>query len=328
MNEQKNSYTTRKRCYFIHFLRMRDNSHRLPIEIKLPRRYRTQRNICIPFVALSVFSQGYVASVRSFNPEYITTTNIRSNAHVVPTTRHQQLFVSPITTSTENTDVVGQAHKNNGDSTSTVVGTIQILMSDTGGGHRASAIALQDAFNTLYPPPPSSSTSSSSTSSSSSTKTKIQCDIVDIYTEYGPIWPYNNYISIYKYMAAHPWMWKLLYEFGQSDFGLWFNQFMLELFCTEAFTKCISRIPPISDNGLPGHSPQRRADMIISVHPLTQDLPLKILSQLDNQENGQRTTPFVTVVTDLGSAHPTWFNPGYVCALQLYCFSQILLSFC
>jgi 1,2-diacylglycerol 3-beta-galactosyltransferase len=62
----------------------------------------------------------------------------------------------------------------------------------------------------------------------------------------------------------------------------------------------------------------RRADMVVSVHPLTQDIPLRILNFLDS--NGQsrtegRKTPFVTIVTDLGGAHPTWFNPGYV--LQL-----------
>ena len=43
------------------------------------------------------------------------------------------------------------------------VSTVQILMSDTGGGHRASANALRDAFDVLHPG-------------------KIQCDIVDIYT--------------------------------------------------------------------------------------------------------------------------------------------------
>jgi 1,2-diacylglycerol 3-beta-galactosyltransferase len=183
------------------------------------------------------------------------------------------------------------------DNTDVIVGTIQILMSDTGGGHRASAIALQDAFNTLY----------------NNTK-RIQCDIVDIYTDYAPVWPYNDYVAIYKYMAANPWMWKLLYEFGRTDFGLWFNQVMLELFCTDAFTECINRIPPTdpTDPDSANSNHRRRADMIVSVHPLTQDLPLKILSKLDNNKNGLRTTPFVTVVTDLGSAHPTWFNPGYV----------------
>lgn len=54
--------------------------------------------------------------------------------------------------------------------------------------------------------------------------------------------------------------------------------------------------------------------MVVSVHPLTQDIPLKILAYLDSQgatrDMNARTTPFCTVVTDLGSAHPTWFNPG------------------
>ena len=213
---------------------------------------------------------------------------------------------------------------NDDSTTTTTIGTIQILMSDTGGGHRASAIALQDAFRTLYPP---------SSNTNTNTNRIIHCDIVDIYTEYGPVWPYNDYVSIYKYMAAHPWMWKLLYEFGQSTFGLWFNQVMLELFCTDAFAKCIERIPPsplieVNNNKTPPLLRQkRRADMVISVHPLTQDLPLKILSKLDQQNQNQndnlhngrpRTstkTPFVTVVTDLGSAHPTWFNPGYVSCL-------------
>lgn len=53
--------------------------------------------------------------------------------------------------------------------------TVQILMSDTGGGHRASANALRDAFDVLHPG-------------------KIQCDIVDIYTDYGPF-PYNTYVQ-------------------------------------------------------------------------------------------------------------------------------------
>jgi len=57
----------------------------------------------------------------------------------------------------------------------------------------------------------------------------------------------------------------------------------------------------------------RRADMVVSVHPLTQDIPLKILNYLDTDGKSRkegRTTPFATVVTDLGGAHPTWFNPG------------------
>jgi 1,2-diacylglycerol 3-beta-galactosyltransferase len=53
--------------------------------------------------------------------------------------------------------------------------------------------------------------------------------------------------------------------------------------------------------------------MVVSVHPLCQDLPLKILSSLDSDGKSRlpeaRKTPFCTVVTDLAGAHPTWFNP-------------------
>lgn len=163
--------------------------------------------------------------------------------------------------------------------------TIQILMSDTGGGHRASANALRDALDTLHPG-------------------KIECDIVDIYTDYGPFWPVNSYVPIYKIMAEYSFLWKWFYEFGETPYGLWLNDFLLETFCFDAFQSCIER-----SSG----STNKRADMVVSVHPLCQSLPLKILSSLDSgnkSRNEGRTTPFVTVVTDLGGAHTTWFNPG------------------
>lgn len=162
--------------------------------------------------------------------------------------------------------------------------TVQILMSDTGGGHRASANALRDAFDVLYPG-------------------RIQCDIVDIYTDYGPFFPYDSYVQLYKVMAKYPITWDIFYHFGCTPFGLWLNELLLETFCFQPFLKCLAR-----------HSgdTNKRADMVVSVHPLTQDIPLKILSFLDSgsKDLTGRQTPFCTVVTDLGSAHPTWFSPG------------------
>jgi len=167
--------------------------------------------------------------------------------------------------------------------------TVQILMSDTGGGHRASANALRDAFDVLHPG-------------------QIKCDIVDIYTDYGPFWPYNDYVGMYKFMAKYPVTWDAFYSFGETDFGMCVNEIMLEAFCYDAFKQCLVR---------PSCGTIQRADMVVSVHPLCQDIPLKILADLDS--NGKtrnpeypRTTPFATVVTDLGSAHPTWFNKQYV----------------
>jgi len=113
-------------------------------------------------------------------------------------------------------------------------------------------------------------------------------------------------------MAANPWMWELFYRFGETEFGMWLNELLLELICFDAFKECMNR--PSGDTG-------KRADMVLSVHPLTQGLPLKILASLDSgtTEMSGRTTPFSTVVTDLGSAHPTWFNPGYVVVHQRAC---------
>jgi hypothetical protein len=151
--------------------------------------------------------------------------------------------------------------------------TIQILMSDTGGGHRASANALRDAFDVLYPG-------------------KIECDIVDIYTDYGPFWPYNDYVQMYKNMAAYPITWEIFYRFGESGFGLCLNTVLQEIFCFDSFKKCMSR---------PSGTTKKRADMVISVHPLCQDIPLRILSELDSDGRSRgpsdRKTPFCTVVT-------------------------------
>jgi 1,2-diacylglycerol 3-beta-galactosyltransferase len=169
-------------------------------------------------------------------------------------------------------------------STSDDVCTVQILMSDTGGGHRASANAIRDAFDVLYPG-------------------RFECDIVDIYSEYGPFWPINSYPAIYKIMAEYTFLWEFFYNFGETDYGLWLNEFLLDAFCFEPFKECLNR---------PSGSTNKRADMIVSVHPLCQDTPLKILAELDSngasRELSARETPFVTVVTDLGGAHKTWFN--------------------
>lgn len=162
--------------------------------------------------------------------------------------------------------------------------TVQILMSDTGGGHRASANALRDALDVLHPG-------------------KFECDIVDIYTEYGPFFPLNSYPAMYKIMAEYSFLWEYFYNFGETEFGLWLNEFLLDAFCFEPFKECLNR---------PSGSTNKRADMVVSVHPLCQDTPLKILASLDSdgksRDLGARKTPFVTVVTDLGGAHKTWFN--------------------
>jgi 1,2-diacylglycerol 3-beta-galactosyltransferase len=53
-------------------------------------------------------------------------------------------------------------------------------------------------------------------------------------------------------------------------------------------------------------------DLVISVHPLLNHIPYQVLEEIGD---GKPVVPLVTVVTDLGSAHLSWFEPRVA---QLY----------
>ena len=146
---------------------------------------------------------------------------------------------------------------------------VLLLISDTGGGHRASAQALEDAMNELYPG-------------------QVKCDIVDIWTEHA-CWPYNRFVPSYKFMAKNPFVWRLFWFYGKMPISRFVQEKLTLLSCFRRFKKAIESYEP---------------DMVVSVHPLCQDIPLRALGH--NQ--GARKLPFATVVTDLGGAHPLWFD--------------------
>ena len=187
--------------------------------------------------------------------------------------------------------------------------TIQILMSDTGGGHRASANALRDAFDILYPG-------------------RIKCDIVDLFVEYGKVWPYKDYPALYKFGAKYSFLWDWFYRFGETEFGLWLNVLLQELACYDSFRECLNR---------PSCGTSKRADMVVSVHPLCQDVPLKAMADLDTdgktKDLSARTTPFVTVVTDLGGVSASSFqstcvlriDTGQQCVYWVLVFSVVMV---
>ena len=53
----------------------------------------------------------------------------------------------------------------------------------------------------------------------------------------------------------------------------------------------------------------RDPDMVVSVHPLCQLMPIWVVEQMNKNRNRSKPPiPFVTVVTDLGGAHSTWFD--------------------
>jgi 1,2-diacylglycerol 3-beta-galactosyltransferase len=147
---------------------------------------------------------------------------------------------------------------------------ILILMSDTGGGHRASAQALKAGFDELYPG-------------------RFHIDIIDLISDH-LIWPLNQLPKMYPFLSNDaPWMWKALYD-SQST-GSWGN-----VLAVVGSRVSISRVRAAFETYQPS--------MIISVHPLLQTVSLWALTSMP------RRIPFVTVVTDLSTGHPLWFNPG------------------
>lgn len=147
---------------------------------------------------------------------------------------------------------------------------VLVLMSATGGGHLASAQAITGALDKLYPG-------------------MCETEILDIWTDYSP-WPYRKFGPWYQFLAKRPMLWRALWFYAKFPVTRRLQEFCAKLSCYRSFRTAAE---------------ERRPDMIVSVHPLCQSLPLRVLK---NMGGGQRQIPFVTVVTDLASAHPTWFH--------------------
>jgi 1,2-diacylglycerol 3-beta-galactosyltransferase len=154
-----------------------------------------------------------------------------------------------------------------------------ILMCDTGGGHRASAQALDQALQEQFP-------------------NKIDVEIMDIWTKHA-VYPFNNFVPWYRYAAKHPPIWRFLYSWGSNPISRRFTEMWSSAVCYKHFKKAIEGSDP---------------DFVVSVHPLTQLIPLSIVHEMNikREYEGKEPIPFVTVVTDLGGAHKTWFDPRVV----------------
>eukprot|EP01055_Gregarina_sp_Pseudo9_P005546 Gregarina_sp_Pseudo_9__5545@NODE_735_length_2295_cov_5_577571_g691_i0_p1_GENE_NODE_735_length_2295_cov_5_577571_g691_i0NODE_735_length_2295_cov_5_577571_g691_i0_p1_ORF_typecomplete_len663_score110_03MGDG_synth/PF06925_11/4e43Glyco_tran_28_C/PF04101_16/0_22Glyco_tran_28_C/PF04101_16/4_4e14Glyco_trans_1_3/PF13528_6/1_2e02Glyco_trans_1_3/PF13528_6/0_0083Glyco_trans_1_4/PF13692_6/0_019Glycos_transf_1/PF00534_20/0_12_NODE_735_length_2295_cov_5_577571_g691_i01102098 len=164
---------------------------------------------------------------------------------------------------------------------------ILILLSDTGGGHRASAGAIQDALTHLYG------------------ADAIEIIILDIWTDYGR-WPFNSFVSVYRFASENPWCWKMMYESSRSPISR-------SLFLSSGYA--------VSGGNFASVFEELRPDLVISVHPLCQHVPLQIMQELHQKIN--YTAPFVTIVTDLGGCHPTWFHPK---ATRIYVPSKAVMD--
>mmetsp|Transcript_38430 Transcript_38430/g.121073 ORF Transcript_38430/g.121073 Transcript_38430/m.121073 type:complete len:554 (+) Transcript_38430:52-1713(+) len=149
---------------------------------------------------------------------------------------------------------------------------VLILISDTGGGHRASAEALEAAMEREAPG-------------------RLDVSIVDVWTQYGAF-PFNKFVPSYRLAAKYPnVLWRSCYFATSFPPLMAALNLQHTLMCSRGFAQCMRE-----------HDPH----LVVSMHPLTQHVPLSVLARFG--EKRRRQVPFATVVTDLGSAHRTWFD--------------------
>jgi len=145
-------------------------------------------------------------------------------------------------------------------------------MSDTGGGHRASAQALKAGFEALY-------------------GKEYVFDIVDMWTDH-TYFPFNNAAKTYSFMVKYPILWRIGYTVTQPRIVHVPAQQVMGLLVGRQVSAAYAKYRP---------------DLVVSVHPLMQGVPLRVLKQRIKQ-GLQDPINFATVVTDLCTCHNTWFN--------------------
>jgi 1,2-diacylglycerol 3-beta-galactosyltransferase len=140
---------------------------------------------------------------------------------------------------------------------------VAILTANVGGGHRSVARSLAEAFDGL-------------------------AQVVPLYLidDYAPF-PLNQMAATYApWVNYAPWLWRLAYRFGSSRQRVE----MAELATYPFVRRQIS--PPLVTTW---------PDLVISVHPLQVNLPLRVLRAAGNR------APFITVVTDPVTPPVAWF---------------------
>ncbi len=145
---------------------------------------------------------------------------------------------------------------------------ILILMSDTGGGHRSSALALQQEFAHWLPG-------------------KHQVTFVDFYRYMAP-WPFSAFPDIYPVLINRwPGVWKAIFDTYGPRVSEEFMARVLRDYCRPYFDQLIDLYRP---------------DLIITVNPLVCPVLFRVAEAL------QLDIPVVALVSDLIVPHCSWFH--------------------
>ncbi|KAL9330796.1 hypothetical protein ACSQ67_000406 [Phaseolus vulgaris] len=115
-----------------------------------------------------------------------------------------------------------------------------------------------------------------------------QVFVTDLWADHTP-WPFNQLPRSYSFLVKHGPLWKLTY-YGTAPRVVHQSNFAATgTFIAREVAKGLMKYQP---------------DIIISVHPLMQHVPLRILRSKGLLDK----IVFTTVITDLSTCHPTWFH--------------------
>lgn len=146
---------------------------------------------------------------------------------------------------------------------------ILFLMSDTGGGHRASARAIEEAIEFLYPG-------------------RHEIIIEDVWKNH-MVWPIRLMPDTYGWITGpgKP-LWAALWKITS------YRRLQNILF---------DSLTPVVKRSVATYIKSVAPDMVVSVHPLMNHLGIKWL------ETAGLKVPFITVVTDMVTLHSSWICP-------------------
>ncbi|MCB0210785.1 MAG: galactosyldiacylglycerol synthase [Anaerolineae bacterium] len=147
--------------------------------------------------------------------------------------------------------------------------TILFLMSDTGGGHRASAQAIEEAVHHLYPQ-------------------RYTIIIEDMWKNHTP-WPFNRMPNLYGWITGPGLpLWRVLWSMSAYAYVQNLLFILIFPFLVKSGAKYLGKVRP---------------DLIVSVHPMMNHLGMAWLRAAG------LNVPFITIVTDMVTFHPSWICP-------------------
>ncbi|MFP4322116.1 MAG: MGDG synthase family glycosyltransferase [Anaerolineales bacterium] len=146
---------------------------------------------------------------------------------------------------------------------------VLVLLSDTGGGHRAAAEAIRAAAEERY-------------------AGQLVFDMVDVFRDYTPV-PFNHAPEIYPLWVNHAQhLWQLSYTMSDHPVTSRWIVRLLTAYWRPRIQRMLAEHP---------------ADVILNVHSVIARPVMNILCQQTPRP------PFMTVVTDLVTAHAFWYDP-------------------